>query len=550
MSQETKSIAAARQLIMKKVKWSKAKADEYVRKTIRSYFPILRNTNHGAKFILGVTRMFIYQDIANGETIRQLNSILKYIASDAHINEYDRNLNGESLQTLVKRFSENVTNELERDKEEISRLKLIPNEEYSVTMINSFEDALKYQDFTSWCIVHNEKAFNSYTGCGVYQFYFILRNGFENEPKVTGENTPLDNYGLSMIAVCVDENGGLKTCTCRWNHDNNGNDIILNTKQTSELIGRRFYEVFKPNNNWENALERAISRLKNGENPKEIFDIVEETNDVDISYITLKNKCNFIDKDGKLLRDKWLYSATKYFEHGYVRVRENALYNLMDKSGNLFSEQWFDLCAMPLPSQNDKYFEVRISGKWNLMSYKTHKCILNEWYDHLYHVLDGKLFIATQDDVNFLLNKNGEKIKGLTFDNFLPRVIGSFSFISKNKKYNMIDENGKILFEKWFDHILSFFNRLIMVRIGNKWNFVNFDGKLISEEWFDYISSPKQNGIVIVNIGEQWNIIDGVGNFLLKNWLPIQTTTAEYIKDGKKNQIEIENIKSIRYETI
>lgn len=222
----------------------------------------------------------------------------------------------------------------------------------------------------------------------------------------------------------------------------------------------------------------------------------------------------------------------------------------MDKNGNLFSEQWFDLCAMPLPPQNDKYFEVRINGKWNLMSYKTHKCILNEWYDHLYHVLDGVLFIATQDDENFLLNKHGEKIKDLTFDNFLPRVIGSFSFISKNKKYNMIDENGKILFEEWFDHILSFFNRLIMVRIGNKWNFVNFDGKLISEEWFDYISRPKQNDIVIVNIGEHWNIIDEVGNFLLKSWLPIQITTAEFIKDGEKKQIKIENIKSIKYETI
>lgn len=259
MSQETKSIAAARQLLMKKLKWGKDKADEYVRKTIRSYVPILRNTNHGAKFILGVTRMCIFQDIANGETIRQLNTVLKYIASDAHINEYDRNLNGESLQTLVKRFSENVTNDLEKEKEEISQLQLIPNEEYSVIMINGFEEALKYQDFTSWCIVHNEKAFNLYTGRGVCQFYFILRNRFENEPKVKGKNAPLDSYGLSMIAVCVDSEGVLKTCTCRWNHDNDGNDSILKAKQISELIGENFYKVFKPNNNWKNALEKAIN---------------------------------------------------------------------------------------------------------------------------------------------------------------------------------------------------------------------------------------------------------------------------------------------------
>ena len=49
-----------------------------------------------------------------------------------------------------------------------------------------------------------------------------------------------------MIAVSVNEDGSLNTCTCRWNHSNGGNDNIMTTQQISQLLGVNFYQTFLP----------------------------------------------------------------------------------------------------------------------------------------------------------------------------------------------------------------------------------------------------------------------------------------------------------------
>lgn len=61
-----------------------------------------------------------------------------------------------------------------------------------------------------------------------------------------GNNCPLDEYGLSMIAVSVRKNGRLASSTTRWNEASQGNKT-LTPQQISNLIGRDFYTVFIPN---------------------------------------------------------------------------------------------------------------------------------------------------------------------------------------------------------------------------------------------------------------------------------------------------------------
>ena len=211
-SQESKSIDAAKKLYMERTGCSREEADEFVRIKLRNDLPILRKPN-AAKFILGVTRMFLDRQITDARTISQLNTTLEYVSSDAHINEYDRNLNGMSAQDLIQRFAKAVSDDFEKNKTEIDAMNFERKSQYNIVRIDSFEQARRYGKYTSWCVTHNEDMFDSYTNNGIGQFYFCLRHGFENEEAVEGENCPLDNYGLSMIAVSVDENGRLNTCT-------------------------------------------------------------------------------------------------------------------------------------------------------------------------------------------------------------------------------------------------------------------------------------------------------------------------------------------------
>lgn len=400
-SQESKSIDAAKKLYMERTKCSREEADEFVRITLRNDLPILRQPN-AAKFILGVTRMFLDRQITDQRTISQLNTTLKYVSSDAHINEYDRNLNGMSAQDLIQRFAKAVSDDFEKNKSEINSMNFEGKSQYDIVRIDSFEQAQQYGKYTSWCVTHDENMFNSYTNDGIGQFYFCLRHGFENEKAVKGENCPLDNYGLSMIAVSVDENGRLNTCTCRWNHDNGGNDSIMDPKQISEVIGMNFYQTFKPNNKWKDLLDNCMRRLANGEDLIDVFDYIGSFND-GFAKVELNGKYNFINIDGELLwkGDKW-FDGCDRFNNGFAAVQLNDKWNFINTRGELLSNKWFDYCD----DFYDGFAMVRLNGKYNFINTRG-ELLCNEWFDDCYDFYDGFARVKLNGRV-FMIDTKGQ----------------------------------------------------------------------------------------------------------------------------------------------
>ena len=247
-SQESKSISEAVKLYMERTGKSREEADNFIRITLRSSVPILRD-KQTAKFILGVTRMALDGQLRDATTISNLNSTLKYVGDPTHINEYDRNLNGLSAEELIGRFATVRTQDIEKDKAEIGKSQFQEKKEYKVIRIDSFEQIRQYGKYNDWCLAQDngENMYDSYTSKGVNQLYLILRDGFESEPREAGPNTPYDSYGLSMMTVIVDPDGQMTQSTTRWNHKNGSSDSAFTPKQISEIIGRNFYDVFKPN---------------------------------------------------------------------------------------------------------------------------------------------------------------------------------------------------------------------------------------------------------------------------------------------------------------
>ena len=422
-SQESKSIDAAKKLYMERTKCSREEADEFVRIKLRNDLPILRKPN-AAKFILGVTRMFLDRQITDERTISQLNTTLEYVSSDAHINEYDRNLNGMSAQDLIQRFAKAVSDDFEKNKTEINSMNFEGKSQYDIVRIDSFKQAQQYGKYTSWCVTHNENMFNSYTHNGIGQFYFCLRHGFENEKAVKGENCPLDNYGLSMIAVSVDENGRLNTCTCRWNHGNGGNDSIMDPKQISKVIGMNFYQTFKPNNKWKDSLDNCMRRLANGEDPYDVFDDVSDFND-GCARVKLTGKWNFISTRGELLwkGDKWFDDCSD-FNNGFAKVKLTGKYNFINSRGEFLwkGDEWFDTCY----SFNNGFAKVELNDKWNF------------------------------------INQNGEFLwKGNKWFDYCFDFNNGFAIVQLNEKYNFINSRGELLWkgDEWFDMCSDFYKK-------------------------------------------------------------------------------------------
>lgn len=241
-NRESKNINLARKYCI-----SRGYSTENAQKTIDSIRHDIPNTRLAdCKFLLGVTRMFFDGDFNDEHNVFQINRALKYVASPAHVNEYDSNLNNIHCSDLVARFETVHVDDLENDKKRSAGTNFTNNTQYTIVRIPDFYTANEYSDYTDWCVTKEQYNYNSYTNNGEGIFYFCLREGFENVPEEQGDNCPLDEYGLSMIAVSVNSDGSCNTITCRWNHKNGGNDNIMTVEQLENIIQRRFYETFKP----------------------------------------------------------------------------------------------------------------------------------------------------------------------------------------------------------------------------------------------------------------------------------------------------------------
>ena len=402
-SQESKSQSASIKLLMDKLGWDHQRADKFVREDLRNDITALRDKNI-AKFTLGVTRMFVDGELKDTSIMSNINATLKLLS--AHLNEYDRNLNGLSAEELISKFKQARENNVKKEKQEINRIKFDVSD-YEIVRIDSFNDAKKYYKYTNpksrWCLTHMENMYDSYTYNGFNQIYFCLKHGFEDVKQIKGENAPLDEYGLSMLSIIVNENGELAYCTTRWNHANGGNDSAMDAVEISKVVNVNFYEVFKPNDKWKDMVDNAKQRLANGELPKEIFDRVEDFED-GYARVKLNNKWNLINKNCEFLSDKW-FDTVYDFRYGYAPVVLNDKWNSINKNGEFLSDKWFDSVGF----FKDGYARVKLNNKCNFIDVEG-KYISDKWFDMAEDFYGGYAEVKL----------NGEWMKINTKGEFIP----------------------------------------------------------------------------------------------------------------------------------
>ena len=437
------NMKSARRYLEEKLGWDNEQIMDFFGK-MQHDIPNVRMNN--CKYFLGVTRMIMEKQLTDGESIMKLNSILKYINNDESLNSsFDRNLNGLTFEKLSEQTTEGMEQAYKSERERLGSTDFGErNTSYNIVKINDFEEASEYSKFTSWCVTHDDEAFDSYTNNGICVFYFCLKDGFESIPEKIGENCPLDEYGLSMLAVCVDENGECNSITCRWNDNNGGNGNIMSTEELSRLLGVNFYEVFKPSTVFKEKLGKALSLAEKGDFSG--FDNIDNFDKNGLAKVELNNKWNFIDTNGNLLSKQW-FDYISYFENGFAKVMLNNKYNFIDVNCNLLSKQWFYIVY-----DFNEYgiSKVKLNNKCNFID-TNGNLLSQQWFDNVY---------------NF--NEYG------------------ISIVVLNKKCNLIDTNGNLLSQQWFDNIFSFNkNGIAQVELNRKWNLIDKNGKLLSKQWFD-----------------------------------------------------------------
>ncbi len=361
----------------------------YFYNRIRSDF---RNVLKTEKFIPGIFRIALTElgwntNQADKDKINNFKIIVNIISENDKDNyPYDWNLNNLSYDDLWKTFGSEVGDRLKNNAvKKTNNFK--NNGDYDIVEINSYEEAHKFGNYSyqgcRLCYTQNEKTFyNQYHALNPNRVYVCLKKGWKRIKPITNENTPFDEYGLSMIFVFISPDGSLAYCNIRWNHEHCKNfdfDHILTPNELSGILGGDFHTLFPPYTREElnrmgiTPFADVSDLLKQGVSPDDIFIDISKAS-CGFSIVELNGKYNYLSEDNKLLSNKW-FDIAEPFSEDYASVAINRKWNFIGTDGEYLSDQWFDYVT---PFANG-YAKVSLNKKWNMIDTKGE--LRNIWVD-------------------------------------------------------------------------------------------------------------------------------------------------------------------------
>ena len=433
--------------------------------------------------------------------LKKFKQIIGYINNNEL--EFNEDLNGLSFKELNR----NIGYRLRHDayhKWLTNKEKAVKNQqigEYTVIPMYGFEDTSKYSPYTEWCVTQTFSAYRQYTDDGS-QFFFCLKNGFENITRKRGEDCPLDEYGLSMVSVLIRPNGEIKHVTTRWNHDHGGEDNPdLNTFEEIEGVLGIPENAFLTHTRPELELDDIPDMIKKY-GADNILTFVDNAHGCQI--VKYNDKFNVIHND-ILLSEQWFDSIQASAEKFFVCINYTERgwrYNIIDERGLVFPEN-FSYANFKVFNQEKGIYAIYMSG-------------------------DCALY---QRGSNEPISEKFSKIEGLK-DNYARAQLYN--------TYNFFDENGKKMWDEWKNLIIKPTDvwhegfQLIYDSQG-RCNYINIKtGDILSNEWL-YDGGTFYEGFATVkNKKGETNFLKVDGTLLSDIWYDTMIRCGEYFAVGTK----------------
>lgn len=242
----------------------------------------MTHNNGPKKYMKGIARIAIRQlgfysfdpNTMKGGKIVNLGRIMRVVSRKSEMLEnygitFDKNLNGLWYNGLVRTLEPFLDGFRNEEYEALRGTEIVNTPEYKITRIDDtitnsygtrmcvpksefrpyFQELSRYCD---WCILTKDYEYGQYTSNGG-KFYICEKHGYKNIQREPGENCPLDEYGLSLIAVLIGPDGLPDEITTRWNHDYGGEghkDLWMAT-QLQKILKVDYRTVFQPRNETE-----------------------------------------------------------------------------------------------------------------------------------------------------------------------------------------------------------------------------------------------------------------------------------------------------------
>jgi hypothetical protein len=128
-----------------------------------------------------------------------------------------------------------------------------------------------------------------------------------------------------------------------------------------------------------------------------------------------------------------------------------------------------------------------------------------------------KCYVSRNGESFYLMRKDGQKIGGRQFIYSMEGTNSEWIVVSWGRdKVNYINAEGKYLLPKTVDGACPFEGEYGLIRSNKKYNMVNSNGKLVSKEWVDMIKEPQDDGSFIIKDDGSEYVINKDGEYISK----------------------------------
>lgn len=185
---------------------------------------------------------------------------------------------------------------------------------------------------------------------------------------------------------------------------------------------------------------------------KKWFELIEDLRDGVARVIFENNMENVINEQGELISQTWSKHIRTYPNSNvFMVIGGDSRYNLMDKKGDILYEDNFVNIEKFQDNEEIPYFIIKHeNGKYNI-SDKNGNLLYDTWYDIIEPSKHDLVMVRVNKKSNFLNLHTKKPLLNKWCDGAFSFVISGFAVIRIDKKYNVIDTNGKVLFDTWFD---------------------------------------------------------------------------------------------------
>ena len=174
-------------------------------------------------------------NIENPDDVSKVRLMLKVIDQTPAYDFFDNTFNEEDPETVCQILGLDPMNTVEDSNIEF---------DYSVTALKNFEEAHKYFEMASWCIVISEESFKAYTDTG-NRFYICGNGDWRDISCIPGKGFPRDKYGYSLIAVEVTPDNKIASITSRWNTYEGYTGNFISEEELKTILGdENFKKLF------------------------------------------------------------------------------------------------------------------------------------------------------------------------------------------------------------------------------------------------------------------------------------------------------------------